>query len=174
MDIRSLNEILNTGRKFISIAYIMAIIALVLLGTYLLKEWKIIGIFKEFFIVISPIFIGLLIAWLCDPIVCWLEKRKVPRILGCISVYLVLLGILFLLLYLLLPTFLEQIKDFIATIPDILNDLKGFMNRIFNTFATHQDFNMKAIKEQIYNSLESFGSGITTNLPNMIISFGKS
>lgn len=174
IDIGSLNEILNTGRKFISIAYIMAIIALVLLGTYLLKEWKILGILKDFVIVISPIFIGLLIAWLCDPIVVWLEKRKVPRILGCIIVYLALVGILFLLLYLLLPTFLDQIKDFIGTIPEILNELKDFMNRIFDAFDNHQALNIKAVKEQIYNSIEAFGSGITTNLPNTVLSFGKS
>ncbi len=174
IDIGSLNEILNTGRKFISIAYIMAIIALVLLGTYLLKEWKILGILKDFVIVISPIFIGLLIAWLCDPIVVWLEKRKVPRILGCIIVYLALIGILFLLLYLLLPTFLDQIKDFIGTIPEILNELKDFMNRIFDAFDNHQALNIKAVKEQIYNSIEAFGSGITTNLPNTVLSFGKS
>ena len=56
IDITSLNEILNTGRKLINIGYTMAIIALIVLGTYLLKEWHVFSFLKDLFIVISPIY----------------------------------------------------------------------------------------------------------------------
>ena len=72
VDLNSLNSILGTGRKLMNIGYIMAIIALILLGTYLVKEWMILGFFKELLIVISPIFIGFVIAWLFDPAVTYL------------------------------------------------------------------------------------------------------
>ena len=61
IDITSLNVILKTGKKLINIGYFMAILALIILGTFLLKEWKILVFIKEFLIVISPIFIGILI-----------------------------------------------------------------------------------------------------------------
>ena len=38
LDVTSLNEIIHTGKKFVNIAYFMTIIAIVLLGTYILKE----------------------------------------------------------------------------------------------------------------------------------------
>ena len=38
IDITSLNQILRTGKKLINIGFFMAIVCLVLLGTYLIKE----------------------------------------------------------------------------------------------------------------------------------------
>lgn len=174
VDITSLNEILFTGKKIIRIGYIMAIIVLILLGTYLLKEWTILGFVKDFLVVISPIFIGLLIAWLCDPLVCWLQSKNIPRIIGCILVYFIIIGGLFLLFYLLLPTFIEQIKDFVGAIPDILKDLKGFLNGILNTFDSNRDIDIKYIKDQLYTGIEQFGVGLTTNLPKTVLNIGKS
>ena len=55
VDLSSLNSILGTGRKLINIGYIMAIIALVLLGTYLIKEWMILGFLKELLVDIYKI-----------------------------------------------------------------------------------------------------------------------
>ena len=75
IDITSLNVILKTGKKLINIGYFMAILALIILGTFLLKEWKILVFIKEFLIVISPIFIGILIAWLFDPFVRKLQEK---------------------------------------------------------------------------------------------------
>ena len=88
VDISSLNDILSTGKKLVQIGYVMAIIALVLLVTYLIKEWQVLQFVGEFLAVISPIFIGLIIAWLLDPLVKILQGKKVPRILACILVYL--------------------------------------------------------------------------------------
>ena len=93
IDVTSLNHILRTGKKLMSIGYFMAILALIILGTFLIKEWKILGILKEFIIVISPIFIGFLVAWLFEPLVKKLQAKKVPRLLGCILSYLLILGV---------------------------------------------------------------------------------
>ena len=58
LDYTSLNEILKVGSKLADIFYVISIIAIILLGTYLLKEWKILNFIGEFLAVISPIFIG--------------------------------------------------------------------------------------------------------------------
>lgn len=173
IDISSLNEILSFGRKLIKILYIVMMVGAILLGIYLLKELKILVFLKEMLIVISPVFIGLLIAWLCDPIVKFLQNKKMPRFVGCIIVYLGLLGLIFMILYLFLPTFVSQIGDFVATIPDILADLKVFGNRFFDTFAT-DGIDVKAIQTQVYTTIEDIALGLTTNLPNTIINITKS
>lgn len=173
VDISSLNEILSFGRKLIKILYIAMMVGVILLGIYLLKESKILVFLKDLLIVISPVFIGLLIAWLCDPIVKFLQSKKIPRFAGCIIVYLFLIGIIFMFLYLFLPTFVRQIGDFAGTIPDILADLKVFGNRFFDTFAT-DGIDVKAIQTQVYTAIENFALGLTTNLPNNIINITKS
>lgn len=173
VDIASLNEILVIGSKLTKIVYIAVIVAVILLATYLLRELKILAFLKELLVVISPIFIGLIVAWLCDPMVRFLQRKKIPRFVGCILVYLVLIGIIFMFLYLFLPTFVHQIGDFVATIPDILKDLKVFGNKFFATFEI-DGIDVKGIQEQIYSSVEKFGIGLTTNLPNTIINITKS
>ena len=173
VDVASLNEILVIGSRLTKIVYIAVIVAVILLATYLLRELKILDFLKELLVVISPIFIGLIVAWLCDPMVRFLQRKKVPRFVGCILVYLVLIGIIFMFLYLFLPTFVHQIGDFVATIPDILKDLKVFGNKFFATFEI-DGIDIKGIQEQIYSSVEKFGIGLTTNLPNIIINITKS
>lgn len=173
VDVASLNEILSIGRKLMRIGYFVTIIVLVVMSTYLIKEWKILRIFGEFLGVISPVFIGFLVAWLFDPVVTWLHDKKIPRIIGCIIVYFFILGGLFLFLYLFLPTFGIQIKDFVGTVPDILVDIKIFINNLFDTVNIGV-INIDTIKEQMYSSIEKLGSSITTNIPNMVINVGKS
>ena len=123
VDVTSLNHILKTGKKLINIGYFMAIIALILLGTYLLKEWKLLKYIGEFIIVISPIFIGFVIAWFFDPWVTWLQKKKVPRIIVCILVYLLMFGLFALIIYLLVPALISQVKDFVSAAPSIFNEI---------------------------------------------------
>ena len=62
LDFKSLNEILSIGSKLSRIFFAICIIAIILLGTYLIKEWGILSFIKDFIIVISPIFIGFIIA----------------------------------------------------------------------------------------------------------------
>ena len=174
LDYTSLNEILKIGSKLSEIFYVIAIIAIVLLGTHLIKEWGILSFIGEFLAVISPIFIGFIIAWLFDPLVSWLQKKKIPRILGCIIVYLLILGALFLLLYLIVPTFIDQIKDFLGTVPSLVKDFTKILDAFFKSLSTKVGINAIELKKEIYSALEEFSLAITTNIPNTILSAGQS
>jgi len=87
IDYTSLNVILRTGKHLINIGYFTAIVLLVLIGTYVLKEWKVLTFIKDLLVVISPIFIGFLIAWLFEPLVTKLEKNKIQLLLYFFSIY---------------------------------------------------------------------------------------
>ena len=143
VDIGSLNDILCTGKKIVRIFYIMTIIALILLGTYLVKEWHALSFVGEFLAVISPIFIGLVIAWLLDPLVKILQGKKIPRILACIIVYLLFIMLLFLVVALLIPAMGAQVRDFIGNIPGLVDDFKVFFNGLIQDLnhTFNYDFN---------------------------------
>ena len=111
VDVASLNEILEIGKRLIHIIYIVTIVVLVLLATSILREWKLFSILGELLVVISPLFIGIVIAWLFDPFVTWLQSKKIPRILGCIIAYLLLITILFTIMYAFIPLFIDQLGD---------------------------------------------------------------
>lgn len=172
LDIESLNDVISISKKILRIGFIIVVIALVFLSLSLMKELNIIRLIKEVLIVISPVFIGLIIAWLFDPVVKFLQKKKIPRIIACILVYLVFIGVLVLFFVLLTPSLINQVKDFIATMPNIIKDFKGIATDILNIFGNNS-LNTKAIKEQIFTHLESISNSLTTNFPNMLLSFGK-
>ena len=173
IDVASLNEILEIGRRLMHIIYVVTIVVLALLGTYVLREWKLLHYLGELLVVISPIFIGIIVAWLFDPVVSWLQDKKVPRIVGCILVYLLIILVLFIILYSFVPLFVDQIGDFVGTIPEIFGDLKHFADNIFNFFG-NTGVDAKVIEESVYSSLETFASNLTTNLPNMVLNVSKS
>ena len=174
IDVTSLNHILRTGKKLMSIGYFMAILALIILGTFLIKEWKMLGILKEFIIVISPIFIGFLVAWLFEPLVKKLQAKKVPRLLGCILSYLLILGVIFLIAYMFIPSLVTQIKDFVAAAPEIFKELTKFVTNIIEKFDTNHLINIKDVKKEITSIISNFGMGLVSNLPEYALSIGKS
>ena len=174
VDISSLNQILHTSKKILNIGYAIAIVALITLFTYLLKEWKILGYIKEFLITISPIFIGFIIAWLLEPQVNWLEKKKIPRIISCILVYIAFIGLILLICYLFIPTFMNQLKDFIREIPSIFNNLTDFVSNFINRFDNGGLIQADNVKEQIINYFNEFSVSITSDLPKHIYNIGKS
>ena len=173
VDISSLNHILKTGKKLINIGYVMAIIALVLLGTYLIKEWNILKYVREFIAVISPIFIGFLIAWFFEPFVSWLENKKMPRITGCILVYLCLLGVLFLISYLLIPSLVNQLRDFLKVAPSIFVNITNFIVRFIERMDANDLINTKNLQKDIANFVTDWGLHVGSDMPKYLFMFGK-
>ena len=173
IDYSSLNSILSTGKKLINIVFFMIVIAAILLSTYLIKEWKLLEIIKEFLIVISPIFIGFLIAWLFEPLVTKMQKRKMPRVLACIIVYAAIIGLLFLIVYLFIPSLISEVKDFVKVAPDIYDDLSNFALNIIKRFDTNDYVNIAALKKELTRWLSDFGLSIASDLPKYILSIGK-
>ena len=174
VDVTSLNHILKTGKRLINIGYFMAIVALVLLGTYLLKEWNILKYIKEFIIVISPIFIGGIIAWFFDPWVSWLQSKKIPRVVGCILVYLLMFGIMFLIMYLFVPALISQVRDFVNTAPSIFSEVTEFIVGLIKKFDLNEMINIKAVKDTITDKITDFGLSIGSDMPKYLFDFGKS
>ena len=173
VDYESLNHILKTGKKIISISYLAIIVCLVLLGTYLLKEWKILSFLKEVLIVLSPLFIGFIIAWLFDPLVTSLQKKKIPRVVGCLIVYLVLFLGLAVISYLFVPSLVYQVQDFIVAAPAILEEITDWMFNIFNAFNANGLINAIDIKEGITTFLSDFSTSFVSDVPKYLLVISK-
>ena len=173
IDITSLNQILKTSKKIINIGYFMAIIAIILLSTYLIKEWKLLKILGDLLVVISPIFIGILIAWAFDPLVTNLQKKKIPRLLGSLIAYVLLLGVLFLIAYIFVPQLLSQIKSFITRAPDIFQDISNFVMNFIRKTDTGNFININNLKNEIANNITDFGAKISADIPTYIFNVGK-
>ena len=173
IDVKSLNTILKTGKKLINLFYVLVIIALILLFTYILKEWKVLHFVGELLKVISPIFIGFILAWLLDPVVDKMEAKKIPRVLGCIIVYIVLIAIIILFFYLVIPAFITQISDFVSTLPDIFKNLAKTLDKFLDGISANLGLDTANIEKETIAYLANLSKDLSTNLPTTIFNIGK-
>lgn len=174
IDYPAFNSMIRTINKILKIGFFMAIVCIILLGTYLLKEWKILKIIKEILVVISPVFIGFVIAWLFDPLVTKLEKKKIPRILGCILIYILIIGCIIAFSYSLIPSLVSQVKDFVSAAPSLFEDLTNFSIKLIQRFDTENLVNTAELKKNIMKFITDYGMSIVSDLPKHVLNIGKS
>lgn len=174
LDIPKLNEIIKVSRNILKIMFAFMIIGLILVTTYLIKEWKLLNFLGAVLSILSPFFIGIIIAWLLDPIVTWLQKNGFKRAIATVMVFLSFISLVVLFFVLLIPSFADQINEFIGSAPSVLNNIKDFGENLFDKLNNIYDYDFTNIKEQLYGGLSNVVSGLTVTLPNKVISIASS
>ncbi len=168
-----LNEVLEIGGKILKIIYVILIILAIYTVTLINKEWQILRFFGTLLKVLAPFFIGLVLAWLIDPIIKFFQKKKVNRILSTSIVFAILLTLIYLLFNWMIPVIFEQLNDFIQTLPNILDDVVSWFNNMFNGLKSTEFINFENIKLEAIASVENFISGLTTSLPETFVAMVK-
>ncbi|MDY6015420.1 MAG: AI-2E family transporter [Bacilli bacterium] len=174
LDIPKLNEIIKVSRNILKIMFAFMIIGLILVTTYLIKEWKLLNFLGAVLSILSPFFIGIIIAWLLDPIVTWLQKNGFKRAIATVMVFLSFISLVVLFFVLLIPSFADQINEFIGSAPSVLNNIKNFGENLFDKLNNIYNYDFTNIKEQLYGGLSNIVSGLTVTLPNKVISIASS
>lgn len=170
----SLNNVINVSEKLLKIAYLFVVVVGIYALTKLFKEWKIFDFIFEMLKVISPVFIGLLVAWLLDPIVKWLRKKGVRRSLGTILSYIVIIGGIILLIGTIIPVLTDQISDFAKLIPTVVDTVKDWINSFFNSLDRIDGFDALTVKDNLFKRIEDFSLNLTETLPTSAINILKS
>lgn len=169
IDSKEVNEVVSLTKKILKLLYVVMIVAIVLCGTIILKNLNVWHILFNFLKVLSPLFIGFVIAWLLNPIVKKMNSKGIPRILGSLIVYTVFLVFIYIFLRILIPTLYAQINDLITTLPAILDKFKMFADDFVNQVAI-SGIDLTNFKENIFNSVGEYLVNLTNALPNSIIS----
>lgn len=169
VDIKKLNDVISMTRKILSIAYVFIIIAGIYAATLIFKEWKV-GVFLiNLLKIVSPLFIGIVIAWLLEPIVKFLKNHKMHRTLATTIVYILLIAIIVLIISALIPLLSEQINEIVKSIPAISKQIQTWINDIFNKFGNIDGVDINSFKTDLFTKLESIGSDLTSSLPHLTV-----
>lgn len=169
LDIKGINTIIGLSKKILKIGFYMAIILTIYGLIILFKEAGIFAFLLTLLRIIAPLFIGVVIAWLFNPIVKWLNKKGLKRMLAAIIVYVVFVGGLTLVLCALIPTLYNQITDFAKILPEIGDKITSKLDSILNDLNKIQYFNAANMRETLLEKLESFGGELTSSLPTTLI-----
>lgn len=173
LNIKNLNAVIELGRKLLHITLILLLIIGIYAITLIFKEWHVKDFLFTVLKILSPLFIGFIVAWLFNPLVVWLNKKGINRTFGALIVYLVFIAIIALIINLIVPILYQQMGEFIKMIPAVLDTSKEWLEDTLSYFDNIKQIDIEYVKTVIFSNIENIATGITSDMPNRIISFIK-
>ncbi|MFH5186424.1 AI-2E family transporter [Paenibacillus sp. TAB 01] len=172
-------KLLLFNNKFISFLFI-----LLLVGLNIFVLTKIKFIFTPLLILLKTVLLPLILTgvlyYLLNPIVDFLEARKVRRAYSILVLYIVILGILALAIGTVIPLIKEQVLGLVENIPDYTRTLNlqmeqligsNFVNQLTSTIDIHTDELVDTISSRLtamlnhtWSSLSGFLGALTETI----------
>ena len=162
IDYKTLNEVLRSGNILLKIFLTVSILSIIVLIIYLLDATSVLVTIGHVLGILSPLFIGLFLAWLLEPAINYFVKNKVNRKLATVVVYLILIFLIILILALIVPEFISQLNELIKKIPDFLTSINNFIDDLFLNFSS-SDFDLTGMKDNLIKSINNYVNNLTSN-----------
>lgn len=138
-------------------------LVLFLLIVYLLKvtssvwgNW--ISVFKS---IITPFFMGFLVAYIVHPLIAWLEKKGISKNISIIAFWVLIIVLFVLLLLVLMPLLYDKISGFIA-------NLIAGVQWISDKIITYGEFENFDLVDTITKSITNFLGAYEDWVPNIV------
>lgn len=167
---KELNHVISLSSRILEISYFIIIGIIIIAALFLIKYLSVLSFIGNLLKVISPLFIGFIIAWLFNPLVLRLREKGVSKIISALLVYLVFLVMLVLFIKLFIPVVYNQINELIGSLPSIFTEVEKFLSNLLNQFEL-EGVNLTDIKANMIDSLENTLFSFMNNLPNILINF---
>lgn len=157
---------------------ILGVLLCILFLFYLFRKYTILS--DTFF----TITLSAILAYILNPLVGYLETRGMRRIFAVITIYFIILGILFILAFLVIPTSSKEIRKLVMNLPIYFNNIKSFIDNIYNRYnssvgdlppilqgveAAVLD-NMNRIENSIVSGIKGFIEGLINSISKIISS----
>ena len=103
---------------------------------------------------------GLIISILFDPVIDWLQKRRIPRAIAAVIVYTLFFGIIAFIIYGTAPFFVSEVQRFSEVFPQYFDTISPVLEGL--GVAAFQDF--QSFMEAVSGGVASLGSNVFTAL----------
>ncbi len=170
-DNKDLNEILKSSKQILRILLVLLIIGVIYLTIVLYNTLHIGNLIKSLLSILSPLFIGIILAWLFEPIINKLHDKKVNKKLASVFVFIMFLLLIVLIFILIIPTFREEINSLINSIPSFIKEITDDFNKFFGFIEDKTGMELTELKESLNKYINNFALNISTSLPNSLINF---
>ena len=142
INVDELNEVIDTGNKILKLSYIFMLLALIAGIIYLLRTLNIFPIIGTILSVISPFFIGFIIAWLLNPLVNKLTYKGMKRSIATVVVFILFLVLIYLFCLAVIPSLISQLNDIAKMIPDLLKNGEQVVDKVFKSITEATNIDM--------------------------------
>ena len=168
------NEMASTGKKILKILYILLIVLGIYALTLINKEWKIFQFIWSFIKVISPLFIGIIIAYLLNPLITRMTaKKRINRLVATIIIFVVFIVLAYLLLQYLIPLIIGEVNELIKYLPTVFTTVNTFINGILTKLNMSElnDANTLNMNNILNSILNAYTNDMPTKLLALLTSF---
>ncbi len=105
--------------------------------------------------ILAPFLLGAILAYICDPVVDSLERRRVPRTLAVLLVILLLFALLVLLTVILVPLFYKEIKLLTERLPGYLGQInEHLVPWVKQRFGVELQIDAASVRDLLADSLQ--------------------
>ena len=132
-------------------------------GTMIRFFLVVLGFFAVYVIrdVIAALIFAIIIASAIEPAIQWLGRHRIPRILSVLFIYLAITALFFLLIYLVVPLFIEDFQKFSTSYPSLERQLVSGIEKVRNVpFLSFLEFNPEGILRFPTEYLRQVGGGV--------------
>ncbi len=166
---KDLNDILKISKKILNVFLVLIIVLAVYICLRVFKELSVFKIILNILSILTPLFIGIVIAWLLNPVVNYMQKKGIRRIIGVSLSYVVLIAIIYLILNSIIPLAYNQISDLSQLVPKIITNIESIIDKILGHFNNIDAINASDLKDKLLSITNSYANGIYNDLPNHIV-----
>lgn len=168
LNTNDVNEVVTLGKKILQILYISLIVGSILCIFLFCKTMGIFTFLKTLLGILSPLFIGFVIAWLFNPLVCKLKEKGLNKYLSAIIVYIGFILFLLIFFKIFIPIIYNQVNDFVKQLPGILQTIIDFVNDTFNKIGG-ESIDLTPTKDALITNISNIMNSVTQNLPTDIL-----
>lgn len=172
IDKDGLNELIHLSKNLLRVFYVITIIGIFLGITIVLQKLNLLSFFGGSLKVISPLFIGFIIAWLFYPLHRKMIDKGIPKALSALIIMLGIVGFILLFIYIFIPVLYNQVNDLISYIPTILKKGTDFVTNSMDKIDI-KGLDVSSMKDGLIKMGEDFLINLTSSLPNGIIGLLK-
>lgn len=156
--------------RFEKIVPVVIVLILIYILYWMFKRY---GILSD---IVYTLIISMIFAYLLNPIVNYFEKQGISRGIGVLIIYLVVVGIIFIISFLIIPKSGKEIKKLLIIIPRYFEKISNFIDNLYTQYYMSMDQippllesienvileNIDKFQNIIINSISSFFEGVIT------------
>lgn len=125
--------------------------------------------------VLAILVVAIVFAAALDPIVDGLQRRRLPRTVGILLIYLIVIGVLALIGALFVPLVRDQVAQLRETLPGITQNVFNFFQRVQGTVpggaAPNLDQSLNRLTANLFSGLAGVFGGIVTMFGVLVLTF---
>ena len=167
------DEVRFYGVKVLKVLLFLLVIVAIYAILLINKQLRLTKMIWTVLTVISPLFFGVLIAYLLNPLITRMSKGKLNRFVCTSIVYIVIIALIYLSCSYLFPSLGKEISELFKYIPSVLNKVSDFISSLFNKLNLSESVSNSIIKS-IKTSSTNYMYKITTTIPDHAITFATS